>query len=256
MIEFARGNLLEATAEALVNTVNTVGVMGKGVAWMFKEAYPENFKAYQSACKKKEIAVGHMFVTERHALVGPKWIINFPTKEHWRGNSKMEWIETGLEDLKHVIAEKKIQSIAIPPLGSGNGGLNWADVRPKIEAALGELNDVSVIIYEPTDRYQNVSKRAGVETLTPARALIAELVRRYWILGIECSLLEIQKLAYFLERSIEKLGLQNPLDLRFQADKYGPYAPPIGAPTRRSRRQLSSLQQAHRGRRPTGRDLV
>jgi O-acetyl-ADP-ribose deacetylase (regulator of RNase III) len=225
MIELTCGNLLEAKAEALVNTVNTVGVMGKGVALMFKEAYPENFKEYEAACKNKEVKVGHMFVTERHALIGPKWIINFPTKQHWRGDSKMEWIEAGLEDLKRVIAEKKIRSIAIPPLGSGNGGLNWPDVRPKIEAALGGLNDVNVIIYEPTDQYQNVSKRAGVEKLTPARALVAELVRRYWILGIECSLLEIQKLAYFLERSIEKLGLNNPLDLRFQADKYGPYAP-------------------------------
>ena len=225
MIEFARGNLLDSKAEALVNTVNTVGVMGKGVALMFKEAYPENFKAYEAACKKKEVRVGHMFVTERHALIGPKWIINFPTKQHWRGDSKMEWIESGLKDLKRVIAEKKIRSIAIPPLGSGNGGLNWPDVRPKIEAALGALNDVSVIVYEPADQYQNVSKRAGVEKLTPARALVAELVRRYWILGIECSLLEIQKLAYFLERSIEKLELENPLDLRFQADKYGPYAP-------------------------------
>jgi O-acetyl-ADP-ribose deacetylase (regulator of RNase III) len=225
MIEFTRGNLLEANAEALVNTVNTVGVMGKGVALMFKEAFPENFKAYEAACKKKEVKVGHMFVTERRVLIGPRWIVNFPTKEHWRGNSKMEWIETGLEDLKRVVVEKKIRSIALPPLGSGNGGLDWADVRPKIEAALGTLDDVNVIIYEPTDQYQNVAKRSGVEKLTPARALVAELVRRYWILGIECSLLEVQKLAYFLERSIEKLELQNPLDLRFQADKYGPYAP-------------------------------
>ena len=225
MIEFTHGNLLEAEAEALVNTVNTVGVMGKGVALMFKEAFPENFKAYEAACKKKEVKVGHMFVTERRALMGPKWIINFPTKEHWRGDSKMVWIEAGLEDLKRVIKEKKIRSIAIPPLGSGNGGLKWAEVRPKIEAALGALNDISVIIYEPSEQYQNVSKRLGVEKLTPARALVAELVRRYWIIGIECSLLEIQKLAYFLERSIEKLGLENPLELRFQADKYGPYAP-------------------------------
>jgi O-acetyl-ADP-ribose deacetylase (regulator of RNase III) len=123
MIEFARGNLLEAKAEALVNTVNTVGVMGKGVALMFKEAYPENFKAYEAACKRKEVRIGHMFVTERQALMGPKWIINFPTKEHWRGDSKMAWIEAGLADLRRAIAEKKIRSIAIPPLGSGNGGL-------------------------------------------------------------------------------------------------------------------------------------
>jgi len=151
MIELTRGNLLEAEAEALVNAVNTVGVMGKGIALTFKVAFPENFRAYTRACKRKEVKVGHMLVTERWALIGPKWIINFPTKEHWRGNSKMEWIETGLEDLKRVVVEKKIWSIAVPALGSGNGGLNWVDVRPKIEAALGVLNDVKVIIYEPTD---------------------------------------------------------------------------------------------------------
>jgi O-acetyl-ADP-ribose deacetylase (regulator of RNase III) len=223
MIEFTRGNLLDAKVDALVNTVNTVGVMGKGVALMFKEAFPENFKDYEIACKKKDVKVGKMFVTKR--LLSPKWIINFPTKEHWRGDSKLEWIETGLEDLKRVIIENNIKSIAIPPLGSGNGGLKWQDVRPKIEEALAALEDVTVLVYEPTDRYQNVAKRDGVERLTPARALVAELVRRYWILGIECSLLEIQKLAYFLERSIKILKVKNPLDLQFQADKYGPYAP-------------------------------
>ncbi len=223
MIEFTRGNLLEAKVDALVNTVNTVGVMGKGVALMFKEAFPGNFKDYEAACKKKAVKVGKMFVTKR--LISPRWIINFPTKEHWRGDSKLEWIESGLEDLKRVITENGIKSIAIPPLGSGNGGLRWEDVRPKIEAALSSLNDVTVLVYEPTDQYQNVAKRSGVEQLTPARALAAELIRRYWILGIECTLLEVQKLAYFLERSIEILKIKNPLDLRFQADKYGPYAP-------------------------------
>jgi O-acetyl-ADP-ribose deacetylase (regulator of RNase III) len=224
MIEFTRGNLLEAKVEALVNTVNTVGVMGKGVALMFKEAFPQNFKDYEAACKRNEVQVGHMFVTERQSFIGPKWIINFPTKQHWRGDSKMEWIEAGLEDLKRVIVERNIRSIAMPPLGSGNGGLDWNNVRPKIDAALSSLPNVQVIVYEPTDQYQNVAKRFGQEKLTPARALVAELVRRYWILGIECSLLEVQKLAYFLERSLEKLQLGNPLDLRFQADKYGPYA--------------------------------
>ena len=225
MIEFTEGNMLDAEAEALVNTVNTVGVMGKGVALMFKEAYPENFKAYEAACKRKEVKVGRMFVTERESFVGPKWIINFPTKQHWRGNSKMEWIDAGLQDLKRVIVGNDIRSIAIPPLGSGNGGLDWGDVRPKIEAALASLENVRVIVYEPTSQYQNVAKRSGLEKLTPARALVAELVRRYWILGIDCSLLEIHKLAYLLERALEKLKIDNPLDLRFEADKYGPYAP-------------------------------
>ena len=225
MIEFTEGNILDAEAEALVNTVNTVGVMGKGIALMFKEAFPENFKDYEAACKRNELKVGKMFVTERRSFVGPKWIINFPTKEHWRGNSKIEWVDAGLEDLKAVIAEKNIKSIAVPPLGSGNGGLDWQQVRPRIEAALSSLKDVRVIVYEPTNKYQNVAKRSGVERLTPARALVAEIVRRYWVLGIECSLLEVQKLAYCLERTIGKLNLDNPLDLRFEADKYGPYAP-------------------------------
>jgi O-acetyl-ADP-ribose deacetylase (regulator of RNase III) len=198
MIAFTKGNILESDAEALVNTVNTVGVMGKGIALMFKEAFPKNFKDNEEACKRKELKVGRMFVTERQQFIGPKWIINFPTKEHWRAPSRMEWIEAGLVDLKRVIAENKIRSIATPPLGSGNGGLDWNDVRPKIEAALGALPDVQVVVYEPTTQYQNVAKRSGVEKLTPARALVAEIIRRYWILGIECSLLEVQKLAYFL----------------------------------------------------------
>lgn len=224
MINYTKGNLLDAKVEAVVNTVNTVGVMGKGIALMFKDAFPDNFKEYSTACKKGEVQVGHMFVTERQQLIGPKWIINFPTKKHWRQPSKMEWVIEGLQDLKRVIEEKNIHSIAIPPLGSGNGGLDWKDVRLRIEAALGSLSDVEVIVYEPTSKYQNVAKRKGIQKLTPSRALVAELVRRYWILGIECSLLEIQKLAWFLERNIERLSPDNPLDLRFKANKYGPYA--------------------------------
>ena len=224
MISYTRGNLLDAEVEAVVNTVNTVGVMGKGIALMFKEAFPENFKKYAAACKKGEVQVGRMFVTERRALIGPKWIINFPTKKHWRHPTKMEWVISGLKDLKRVIEENRIRSIAVPPLGSGNGGLDWRDVRPHIETALASLPGVEVIVYEPTSKYQNVAKRSGVQKLTPARALVAELVRRYWILGIECSLLEIHKLAWLLERNIERLSPDNPLDLRFEANKYGPYA--------------------------------
>lgn len=224
MISFTQGNLLEANTEALINTVNTVGVMGKGIALMFKEAFPENFKAYEEACKRKDVRVGQMFVTERRQLMGPKWIINFPTKKHWRHPSKLDWIEEGLEDLKRVIIENGVRSVAVPPLGSGNGGLEWGAVRSLIEQALGSLPDVDVIVFEPTRTYQNVMKRSGVERLTPARALIADLVRRYWILGIECTLLEVQKLAYFLERQIEQCGVDNPLDLRFEANRYGPFA--------------------------------
>lgn len=225
MIRFTTGNLLDAHTEAVVNTVNTVGVMGKGIALMFKEAFPANFREYEAACKRGDVQTGRMFVTERPAILGsPRWIINFPTKQHWRGKARLEWIESGLQDLRCVIQEKNIRSIALPPLGCGNGGLDWGDVRPLIERALADLTDVEIVIYEPTREYQNVAKRTGVESLTPARALIAELVRRYSVLGFDCSLLEIQKLAWFLEREIEELGLENPLDLQFAADRYGPYA--------------------------------
>lgn len=222
MITFTQGNLLEARAEALVNTVNTVGVMGKGIALMFKERFAENFRRYAAACKAKEVRTGRMFVTDVNELGGPRWIVNFPTKQHWRGNSRMEWIVEGLQDLRRFLIENKVKSVAIPPLGAGNGGLAWAEVRSQIETVLAGL-DTEIVVFEPTGKYQNVAKRSGVEKLTPARALVAELVRRYWVLGMECSLLEIQKLAWFLERNIERAGL-TPLDLRFVPHKYGPYA--------------------------------
>ncbi|MBN9317610.1 MAG: macro domain-containing protein [Devosia sp.] len=223
MMTFTEGNLLKSDAEALVNTVNTVGVMGKGIALMFKEAFPENFREYEAASKEQRITVGKMFVTRRDQLLGPRWIVNFPTKQHWRNPSKIEWIRSGLEDLKAFIRANEIRSIAIPPLGSGNGGLQWPDVREVIQEVLGDV-DADIIVYEPTNKYQNVAKRTGVQKLTPARALVAELVRRYSILGLECTLLEVQKLAYFLERMIVRTGSSNPLDLRFEANKFGPYA--------------------------------
>ena len=224
MISFTTGNLLETGSEALVNTVNTVGVMGKGIALMFKEAFPDNFKAYKWACDAEQVHVGQMFVTDRSTFLSPRWIINFPTKQHWRGKTRVEWIDKGLADLRRVIIEKEIKSIAIPPLGCGNGGLDWDVVRPRIEAALSGLGDVEIIVFEPTTRYQNVAKRRGVQKLTPARALVAESVRRYWILGIECTVLEVQKLAWFLSRNLEAYGPDDPLELDYQPDRYGPYA--------------------------------
>ncbi|SIS99254.1 type II toxin-antitoxin system antitoxin DNA ADP-ribosyl glycohydrolase DarG [Insolitispirillum peregrinum] len=224
MIQYVQGNLLDTQAEALVNTVNTVGVMGKGIALMFKERFPENFRLYASACKSGGVQVGKMFITEVNELGGPRWIFNFPTKQHWRTPSRMEWIVNGLQDLRAALIEKNIKSVAIPPLGAGNGGLRWEEVRPAIESALGDM-PLDIMVFEPTQKYQNVAKRAGVEKLTPARALIAELVRSYWISGMECSLLEIQKLAWFLERMIEYYNPEdNPLNLHFTAHKYGPYA--------------------------------
>lgn len=229
MIRIAQGNVLDAEVEALVNTVNTVGVMGKGVALMFKEAYPDNFRQYAAACKRGEVRTGRMFVTELPPRLdgGPRWIVNFPTKQNWRGRTRMEWITEGLRDLRRFLVEQSVASVAIPPLGCGAGGLDWADVRPAIEAALADLHEVRVVLYEPTSRYPNVAKQNGAQVLTPARAMIAELVRRYWVLGIECSLLEIQKMAWFLERAIEEMGLDNPLNLACTADRYGPYSDPL-----------------------------
>lgn len=224
MIHYTQGNLLDAQVEALVNTVNTVGVMGKGIALMFKERYPVNTDSYLKACKVGKVRTGKMFVTESRELMGAKWIVNFPTKQHWRANSRIEWITEGLKDLRQFIIDNQVKSIAIPPLGAGNGKLDWNLVRKHIEALLANLEEVDIWIYEPTQTYQNVAKRKGVEKLTPARALIAELVRRYWILGVECSLLEIQKLAWFLERTIEQQEIDNPLKLQFEANHYGPYA--------------------------------
>jgi O-acetyl-ADP-ribose deacetylase (regulator of RNase III) len=227
MIRFTQGNLLDAEVDAVVNTVNTVGVMGKGIALMFKERFPENYRAYAAACKRGDVQVGKMFVTASLELSGPRWIINFPTKKHWRQSSKLEWISAGLEDLKRVVAEKNIRSIAIPPLGSGNGGLEWLQVRPLIEAAVADIPETEVVVYEPTAKYQNVAKGRGVDKLTPARALIAEMIRRYALLGLDCSILEVQKLAWVLTRVLQQLHLRDPLRLTFDANRYGPFAPEL-----------------------------
>ena len=224
MISFTKGNLLEAKVEALVNTVNTVGVMGKGIALMFKESFPDNFDAYARACRKRELRIGKMFLTERTDLFGPRWIINFPTKTHWRVKTRKHWVEEGMQDLVRVIREKEIRSIAIPPLGCGNGGLHWRDVKPVIVRALEQVGGLEAIIYEPTSKYQNVGRRTALQRLTPARALIAELVRRYHVTEIDCSLMEVQKLGWFLQRGITRLGLQDPLRFDFEANRYGPYS--------------------------------
>jgi O-acetyl-ADP-ribose deacetylase (regulator of RNase III) len=224
MIRYTQGNLLEAHAEAVVNTVNEVGVMGKGIALLIRESFPDSAKAYMDASKRGEVRVGRMFVTPASHLLGPRWIIHFPTKKHWRHPSKMEWVRDGLRDLVRVVTEKRIRSIALPPLGCGSGGLEWTQVRKEIELALAPLQGVDVIVYEPTKAYHNAPKREGLEELTPARALIAELVRRYGVLGLECSHLEVQKLAWFLQRVVAKLRVDDPLGLQFAANRYGPYS--------------------------------
>ena len=224
MISYLQGNLLESEAEALVNTVNTVGVSGKGIALMFKDAFPDNFRKYVAACDAGQIEPGGLFVTERHDMLGPRFIINFATKQHWRQPSRLNWIQQGLTALRAEIEARAIRSIAIPPLGAGNGGLAWGEVKPLIAGALTGIS-CRILVYEPTPVYQNVIKRHGVERLTPARALMAEMIRRYEILGFDCSMLEAQKLAWFLTSAIQRQKLTpNPIDNDFVANRYGPYS--------------------------------
>ena len=149
MIHFTQGNLLESPAEVLVNAVNTVGVRGKGIALMFKQRFALNFRLYAAACKAGQVQTGKMFVTEVCELDGPRWIVNFPTKQHWRAPSQLEWVRDGLQDLRHFLLAHKVQSIAVPALGAGNGGLDWAAVRAEIEYALGDLLDIDIWVFEP-----------------------------------------------------------------------------------------------------------
>lgn len=214
------GNLLKTKADAHVNTVNTVGFMGKGIALQFKKAYPDNFTAYERACKNDEVQVGKMFVFERDAFTQPRYIINFPTKKHWRAKSKLPDIKAGLEDLVRVVRELNIESIAIPPLGSGLGGLDWRDVRPLIEDAFANLPDVLVLLFEPRGAPDPKEQPVGTKRpkLTNSRALFIKLIHLYGVKATLVTLLEIQKMAYFLQEGGE------PLRLNYQKWKYGPYA--------------------------------
>ena len=151
-IRYTTGNLLDADVEVLVNAVNTVGVMGKGIALMFKNRYPKNMQEYASACRLNQVVTGKIFVTETGELMGHKWIVNFPTKQHWRNPSKMVWVEQGLDDLRRFIIENDVQSIAIPALGAGLGGLHWSVVRRAIEISLRGLDGVDILVFEPATR--------------------------------------------------------------------------------------------------------
>ena len=222
MITYKTGDVLAEAAEALVNTVNCVGVMGRGVALQFKRAFPENFKAYAARCKRDEMRPGHVFVFETRAVVPPRYIINFPTKRHWRGKSRLEDIESGLESLAGEIRSRGIRSIAIPPLGSGLGGLHWPSVRTRMEAALGALDDVEIVIFEPGGAAADdrVNRSRDVPTMTAGRAALVGLLDRY-LLGLLdpfVTLLEAHKLMYFMQAAGE------PLKLRFTKGHYGPYA--------------------------------
>jgi len=222
MIEYKRGDILAEDAEALVNTVNCVGIMGRGIALQFKNAYPDNFKAYAVACERHEVQPGRMFVFETGRLTNPKYIINFPTKRHWRGKSRIEDIEAGLVALAEEIRKRDIKSIAIPPLGSGLGGLDWSDVRPRIVDALKQFGELKVVLFEPggapADTRHNHS--SDVPKMTEGRAALVGLMHRYLsgLLDPFISLLEVHKLMYFMQQAGQ------PLRLRYTKGPYGPYA--------------------------------
>lgn len=221
MIEFKKGDLLREDAEALVNTVNCVGIMGRGIALQFKNAFPENFNSYAAACARNEVQPGQMLVFKTGRLTNPKYIINFPTKRHWRGKSRIEDIDAGLVALAKEIRSRDIHSIAIPPLGSGLGGLDWSTVRPRIEKSLRDLDNVRIVIFEPSENANDrVNRSSNVPKMTPGRAALVGLMNRYLngLLDPFITLLEVHKLMYFMEQAGE------PLRLKFTKGLYGPYA--------------------------------
>ena len=220
MIEFRQGNLLEADAEALVNTVNCVGIMGKGIALQHKQAFPDNFRAYERACERDEVHLGKMFVFETGQLTNPRFIINSPTKQHWKARAHLTDIRSGLIDLVTAVRERDIKRIAVPPLGCGHGGLAWNDVFPLIEAAFKQLPSVQVLVYAPQPAPEAAAMPVGTKKprMTRARALLVLLIDRYRGPGYRLTKLEVQKLAYFLQAAGE------PLRLKFVKHNFGPYA--------------------------------
>lgn len=220
MVRYTKGNLLDANTEALVNTVNTVGVMGKGIALQFKEAYPTNYRIYRDACKAGTFSIGQVLAVRDGDLLNQKWIINFPTKAHWKGTSQYSYIESGLTALKEKLIELKIKSIALPPLGCGNGGLDWSKVKNLIEAQLSNIG-IDVVVYEPNDAIKMVLQKEATRAeakLTPARAMLLYSLFCYESMGEQSSLFVANKLAYFLQRAGENLKL------RFEPHHFGPYA--------------------------------
>ena len=219
-IELKRGDLLGQDTDAIVNTVNCVGVMGKGIALQFKHKWPENFKAYARACKDRAVLPGRMFVFDAGGLVKPHYIINFPTKRDWRERSRIEYIDAGLIDLVRQVEHLGIRSISIPPLGCGNGGLNWSTVRDRIMKAFDKLSDVRVLLFEPKGAppAQEMISHTTRPRMTAARAAVLKIISIYREMQYGLSRIEVQKLVYFLEAAGQ------PLNLAFDKNRYGPYS--------------------------------
>ncbi len=221
MITYTTGNLLEADTEALVNTVNTVGVMGKGIALQFAERFKTNLKVYKEACKSGSLVVGKLLAVKDADMHGERLIINFPTKKDWKHRSSYAYIEDGLKALVTLIGERNIQSIALPPLGCGNGGLQWAKVKPMIEEHLGALG-IRVLVYEPSAEIKQVLQKEHTREvkLTPGRAMLLHALFNFERLGEPASLFVANKLAFFLKL----LGESQLKRLEFKPASYGPYS--------------------------------
>jgi O-acetyl-ADP-ribose deacetylase (regulator of RNase III) len=219
-VSIKTGDLLNEKTEAIVNTVNCVGVMGKGIALQFKQRWPENFKDYAAACKREEIKPGKMFIHDFGEWAKPRFIINFPTKVHWKGDSKIEYIEEGLRDLTAQVKRLRIKSVALPPLGCGNGGLDWNEVRCLITEAFEKLPDVQVDLFEPKGAPppQKMIIATQKPKLTGVRAAIVKVISIYRVMEYALTRIEMQKLAYFLEMAGQ------PLKLGFTQSNYGPYS--------------------------------
>lgn len=209
-ITFRSGDMFEAQVDALVNTVNCVGVMGKGIALEFKRRWPENFAAYKALCEAGTLTPGNMFVFEIPNTLhidGPKYIVNFPTKKHWRSKSKIEYIETGLDALVGAIERHGITSLALPPLGCGNGGLAWNDVRSLIQSKLANIDGIDIDLFAPKPQ------------MTFERAMLLktlEMLALHFDGAIDRT--SMQKLTYFLQELGIGYGLQ------FSKNRYGPYS--------------------------------
>lgn len=222
-IIFKDGDMFSEPVEALVNTVNCVGVMGKGVALEFKKRWPENFKFYKKACDAKQLRPGMILTFDTNQLFSgdaPRYLVNFPTKDHWRSPSRIEYIESGLDALLIEIEKHRIKSIAMPPLGCGNGGLDWSEVRPLILSKLAVLEDVDIIIFgpKPSEDLPEFTDTSAMAMTHPRAMLLKAFAELELFFDGAFDRISMQKIVYFLQA----LGVD--FRLQFQRNNYGPYS--------------------------------
>jgi len=224
-IYFEKGNLFETNAEAIVNTVNCVGVMGKGVALEFKNRWPDNFKAYKKLCQSKQLRPGKVFIFDTGDLFDdPKkiqrYLINFPTKDHWRSKSKMSYIEEGLDDLLVKLGNLNIKSVALPPLGCGNGGLNWGQVKSLLEEKLSKIQSIDFHIYDPKENILSPEYESiPLSDMTEKRATLVKTIGEFEpYFGGYLTRISLQKIVYFLQ------SMQIDYGVEFSCNTHGPYS--------------------------------